>query len=219
MVENGLEAVELYKKECFDAILMDINMPIMDGIVATQTILEEEKKIHRAHIPIVALTANTLKGDKERYLAMGMDGHLSKPIDFNELRYFLETLTPAKHLHTVQEKTMVETLTHEEGKARLPRISKEDIAEKMGLDVMTVEMILDNFFLTLEDDLSALEEACASNDAEAIRQRAHYLKGACANLYIEEAAALLAEIEDNPLEKASDAKNVRAYFVATKSIG
>jgi len=217
MAENGQEAVTLYQEEAFDAILMDINMPIMDGMAATEAILTIEKETQRVHIPIIALTANTLKGDKERYVSMGMDGHLSKPVDFNQLRNFLEAVHPIKKITNVEVAPMIDTHSKED----LPqkRIDKEGIAEKMGLDVTTVEMILDNFFLTLEDDLSALEEACASNDAEAIRQRAHYLKGACANLYIEEAAALLAEIENNPLEKASDAKNVRAYFVAMKSIG
>jgi len=200
MAENGQEAVALFQQEAFDAVLMDINMPIMDGMVATQAILEYEKETQGMHVPIMALTANTLKGDKERYVAMGMDGHLSKPVDFSELRLFLESLhalSPEESQAPMAEKQMLD---------------KEGIAQKMGLDTMTVEMILDNFFLTLEDDLHTLEEACASKNAEAIRQRAHYLKGACANLYLEEAATLLAEIENQPLENASKVSRVRAYF-------
>jgi len=211
MAENGKEAVDCYQKESFDAVLMDINMPIMDGIAATQAILEYQKVSKVTPVPIIALTANTLKGDKERYISMGMDGHLSKPVDFNQLRNFFESLPSMKKTAKEEDAVLVGIQANE---STLQGISKESIAAKMGLDVVTVEMILDNFFLTLEDDLVALEEACASLDAETIRQRAHYLKGACANLYIEEAAALLAAIEEDPLKNVGDAPKVRAYLKA-----
>lgn len=216
MAENGQEAVSLYQQETYDAILMDINMPVMDGMAATKAILEFEKQSHRMHVPIIALTANALKGDKERYVSMGMDGHLSKPVDFNQLRNFLETVHPVKIVANEEGARMGET--HMQNTLPQKGIDKEHIAEKMGLDIVTVEMILDNFFLTLEDDLVALEEACASNNPEAIRQKAHYLKGACANLYIEEASALLAGIENNPLEHANDVKKVRDYFESRKPL-
>ena len=74
------EALELYGKEAFDLILMDIQMPVMDGEQATLKIrfLEEKSK---THIPIIALTANAMKGDEERYLNLGMDSYVAKPIE------------------------------------------------------------------------------------------------------------------------------------------
>jgi len=89
VVSNGLEAFEIVQKKNFDLILMDINMPIMNGMEATEKILEYEKEKNLIHTPIVALTANAIKGDKEKFLSYGMDGYLSKPIDKNELDLIL----------------------------------------------------------------------------------------------------------------------------------
>lgn len=222
MAENGKEAVALYQQEEFDAILMDINMPIMDGVGATEAIRTYNEEHNRRAIPIIALTANALKGDKERYLAQGMDGHLSKPINFEELRGFFETLHPKEPIHSEQkacvqnaEPSMCAPKIVEEIKK--VSLDKAAIAEKMGLDVVTVEMILDNFFLTLEDDLVALENACKEQNAEAIKQKAHYLKGACANLYLQEAEGLLAVIEEDPIGKRENVSQIRAYLESIKS--
>jgi signal transduction histidine kinase/DNA-binding response OmpR family regulator len=79
IANNGVEAVALFKQQTFDLILMDIQMPIMDGISAAKEIRRREKN-ESTRIPIIALTANAMKGDKERFLAAGMDEYLSKPI-------------------------------------------------------------------------------------------------------------------------------------------
>ena len=80
IAKNGQEALELYGKEAFDLILMDIQMPVMDGEQATLEIRSLEEK-SKTHIPIIALTANAMKGDKERYLNLGMDSYVAKPIE------------------------------------------------------------------------------------------------------------------------------------------
>lgn len=82
---NGLEALKLMENYNFDIILMDIEMPKLDGIQTTQIIREKEEESGK-HIPIIALTAYALKGDKEKFLSKGMDEYVSKPIDINELR-------------------------------------------------------------------------------------------------------------------------------------
>jgi two-component system, sensor histidine kinase and response regulator len=91
MVENGVEAIEAWKREPFDAIFMDIQMPVLDGIEATRAIREQEGAAH--HIPIIAMTAAAMKGDRERFLAAQMDDYLSKPIDFDEFDAMLTKLT------------------------------------------------------------------------------------------------------------------------------
>lgn len=82
---NGQEALNILKKERFDLILMDIQMPVMDGITATRMIREEEARTGSPHIPIVAMTANAMKGDAEHYLDEGMDDYISKPLRLEEL--------------------------------------------------------------------------------------------------------------------------------------
>jgi len=94
IAHNGLEAVNLRKEKDFDIIFMDIQMPIMAGVEATQKILEYEKENNKKHVPIVALTANTIQADKERYLASGMDKYLQKPINVEELTAILEEYFP-----------------------------------------------------------------------------------------------------------------------------
>jgi len=79
--EDGLKAVELWEKGEYDLILMDMQMPRMDGFEATRTIREREKE-RGGHIPIVALTAHALKEDEEKCLAAGMDSYIAKPINF-----------------------------------------------------------------------------------------------------------------------------------------
>ena len=91
MVENGAEAIEAWKQEPFDAIFMDIQMPVLDGIEATKAIRELEAPTGK-RIPIIAMTAAAMKGDRERFLEAQMDEYLSKPIDFDEFDSLLDRL-------------------------------------------------------------------------------------------------------------------------------
>jgi CheY-like chemotaxis protein len=81
---NGHEALDYCSVRSFDAVLMDIQMPLMDGITATQILREREAK-QNLHTPIIAFTAAALVGDRERFLACGMDDYISKPVDMNLL--------------------------------------------------------------------------------------------------------------------------------------
>lgn len=85
VVENGLEALQALKHGRFDIALMDIQMPEMDGLEATAVIRDEEKGTDK-HIPIIAMTAHAMKGDREKFLASGMDGYVAKPVDVGQLR-------------------------------------------------------------------------------------------------------------------------------------
>ena len=89
--ENGLKALEEYKEDFYDVVLMDINMPVLDGIESFKKIREYEKKNLLKVTPVVALTANAVKGDKEKFLSLGMDAYLSKPINTNELKIIFDS--------------------------------------------------------------------------------------------------------------------------------
>ena len=84
IANNGSEAVEALRREKFDLVLMDVQMPVMNGFEATVAIRNEEEKTG-AHIPIIALTAHAMVGDRERCLSSGMDGYLTKPIQAEQL--------------------------------------------------------------------------------------------------------------------------------------
>jgi len=96
VVSNGKQLVEEWKNGSFDLILTDIQMPVMDGIQGTMAIREieaGERKVN-AHIPIVALTAHAMKGDREKFLNAGMDAYISKPIDVSDLIATIKSITP-----------------------------------------------------------------------------------------------------------------------------
>jgi len=89
LAHNGLESFEKRRSNNYDLLFMDIQMPVMDGIEATHEILDYEEDEEVPHVPIVALTANALKGDRERFLSEGMDEYITKPIETSELLYVL----------------------------------------------------------------------------------------------------------------------------------
>lgn len=88
--ETGLDSLTIAAEEMPDLILMDINIPGMDGL---ETTVRLKKKPHLAQIPVIALTANAMKGDKERCLAAGCDGYMQKPVGVSDLRREIQTYT------------------------------------------------------------------------------------------------------------------------------
>lgn len=98
-VDNGQKAVDAYLKEHFDLVLMDIDMPVMDGLMANRLIKEIDKRDSRGFVPVIALTAHALIGDRERIVAGGLDAHLAKPIDKH---FLLQTID--RYLKIAQQK-------------------------------------------------------------------------------------------------------------------
>jgi len=92
IADDGRKALAALEAEPFDAVLMDVQMPVMDGLEAVAEIRKREQS-RGGHIPVIAMTAHTLKGDRERCLAAGMDGYVSKPIDKRQLFETLDRLT------------------------------------------------------------------------------------------------------------------------------
>ena len=96
LANNGLEAVEMFKENSYDLVLMDENMPELNGIEAMKLIKEYEKSAKMSFTPIIALTASVFEADKEMFINAGMDGFIGKPIDIKEIeREFLKYLKRA----------------------------------------------------------------------------------------------------------------------------
>jgi len=105
LANNGLECFEKRRNSNYDLLFMDIQMPVMDGIEATHEILDYEEDEEVPHVPIVALTANALKGDRERFLGEGMDEYITKPIETTELLYVLNKFLSDKTTISTKENT------------------------------------------------------------------------------------------------------------------
>ena len=136
LADNGQEAFDKRQNNDYDLIFMDVQMPVMDGIEATHSIHEYEKSKALKHVPIIALTANALKGDRERFLAAGMDEYITKPIETEELHYVLNKFLSDKAREVVignetESAETVETSPTEEETATLStEVNSSDTIEE-----------------------------------------------------------------------------------------
>ncbi len=103
LADNGLEAIEKFKKNHYDIIFMDIQMPVKDGIEALQEIHLYEKEMHLIPTPIIALTAHALKGDRERFMKKGFDEYITKPINRKDIETILKAFLPDKKYLATEE--------------------------------------------------------------------------------------------------------------------
>jgi CheY-like chemotaxis protein len=141
LANNGLEAFEKRRNNTYDLIFMDIQMPVMDGIEATHEILDYEEDEEVSHIPIIALTANALKGDKERFLSEGLDEYISKPLETSELLVVLNKYLADKTISkaAVPSET-AKTEAAEEKPSVLSKKKDEDTTEDTIDFIDTIEL-------------------------------------------------------------------------------
>ncbi len=173
---NGREAVEAFDKNHFDLIFMDVQMPEMDGFEATQMIREKEKK-GTGHIPIVAMTAHNMKGDRENCLAAGMDDYISKPINRDELSRVIEKF--AKGVDESQDRSACLSTDCEPTAEDVFELSRA--LEIVGGDIALFKEIADMLLENLPDHIAKIREAINRQDATSIEHTAHTLKGSVAN--------------------------------------
>jgi CheY-like chemotaxis protein/HPt (histidine-containing phosphotransfer) domain-containing protein len=176
-VANGLEAVRALEMIDYPLVLMDCMMPEMDGYTATGVIRDPASKVINHRVPIIAMTANAMKGDREKCLEAGMDDYLSKPVKKDELAEILLKWLPVR---TVIEAASPEPAVSTDG--ALPLFDEADILNRMDNDRDFVRMILDESLEELPRQLEALRESCRGSDAKTIRGLAHTLKGMAGNI-------------------------------------
>jgi CheY-like chemotaxis protein len=168
IANHGLEAIQALARADFDLILMDVQMPEMDGLEATRAIREREAGTER-HITIVAMTAHAMKGDRERCLAAGMDDYLAKPVQRVELDRVLawvsgnQTVAPAPS-------------------AVIEPVAFDRIAalERLGGDEALFAEVAGLFLADSPQQLEEIRKAVSTRDAATLRRVAHSLKGAAA---------------------------------------
>lgn len=181
IANNGEEAVQLHKTNDFDLILMDVQMPIMNGYEATAQIRKHERNTGK-HTLIIGLTANAMKGDKEKCLEAGMDNYISKPVRMQELFTLLEKVP-----RRVGEKSNEHPGT---------TISLVTLMENLEGDISLVKQVLNDFSSSAKRQLEAIEVFVDSGDAKAAGQKAHSLKGQCMLVEMNSVIDLAALIEE-----------------------
>jgi two-component system, sensor histidine kinase and response regulator len=180
IANNGREALDTLERERFDLVLMDVQMPEMDGLQATAAIRERERG-HGPHIPIVAMTAHAMKGDRERCLAAGMDEYIPKPIRADQLYEVVERMAPAVTGNPPEAEPPSEPPARtEEPQMHAAPLDWEEARNRIG---GSQEVLLDLAELFLEECPKMMAQIRAAIDAGAhadLRRTAHTLKGSAA---------------------------------------
>jgi PAS domain S-box-containing protein len=200
--ENGRQALLALENESLDLVLMDCQMPEMDGFEATRQIRQMESEGQLAgHVPIIALTANAVQGDRQRCLEVGMDDYISKPFEPDKLLEMVERLLAAHDGQSVKRPAIAkeplaasrEPSPPVSGRS-LPMDREALMARCMG-NLEFAQSLLSDFERDLADRVDQLSRNIEQRDANAITDSAHALKGAAGMATAESMRALAAEIE------------------------
>jgi PAS domain S-box-containing protein len=178
--ENGLVAIECIEKEDFDIILMDVQMPVLDGVKATQIIREK----HNAHIPIIALTANALKGRKEEYLKAGMNDYIAKPYNEEKMIAII-----SNWLHRADKAAQVPNSFTDEPEVVVidpdaPLFDIKKLMVKCGDNAEFVTQMLSLFVTDVPQSMLKIREANEAGDYKTVRYLAHRIRPALLNMSI-----------------------------------
>ncbi|HKB39251.1 MAG TPA: response regulator, partial [Gemmataceae bacterium] len=195
LASNGREAVDFFKAQPFDVVLMDVSMPEMDGFEATARIRQHDAETGR-HTPIIAMTAHAMKGDRERCLDAGMDAYLAKPLAASELWRALARVGE-KGSRGVEEhwSTKTERSAPPVSSAGSCAINRQAALACVGGDVKLLRALADLFHVEgprLRDEIG---QAIRQKDAPLLRRLAHTLKSAAGNLGGTEVAAVALDLE------------------------
>ncbi|MDP3767106.1 MAG: response regulator, partial [Dehalococcoidia bacterium] len=209
IVATGVAAVAAVEQTAFDAVLMDVQMPEMDGLVATAAIREREARVQAGRVPIIALTANAFVQDREACLAAGMDDYIAKPFTIEKLRAALaRRLSSAQGPGTASggateesRSAEVDLEAPEPEAASAPRATLDPSAldqiralERPGAPSI-VGKVIQVYLTTTPQLLTTMRAGMAERDPEAVRQAAHSLKSASANLGAKGLAELCRALE------------------------
>jgi PAS domain S-box-containing protein len=185
LANNGADALERLAESPYDAVLMDCQMPVMDGFTATRRIRESERQSgHGKRLPIIALTANVMSEDRENCIAAGMDAHLSKPIEPAQL---IDCLS--RYLKPYDER---------------PPVDMNALRELTGGDTEFERELVETFVSSGDQCLADIASALHTRDFDTIGKRAHALKGASANIHAQALAAAASTLENAARRNSAD---------------
>lgn len=216
--KNGLEAVQKHKKNKYDLIIMDCQMPVMNGFDASRQIRLNEKDLKIDYVPIIAMTGNAFESDQKKCFDAGMDDFIAKPVDPAVLSQKINS-NLAK---SVAQKEKNQTMQEEEGNDGtaiqkiervetnpLMRFNKKELSERFGKDEELIEIVLDSFLSEAPQLLEKLENAIHKNDIEEIRSNTHALKGSAANVNADFLKLAALELETEAKTGQSDSFSLK----------
>ncbi len=201
IANNGEEALALIEQQIYDVVLMDCQMPVMDGYQATAAVRAREVN-SAERLPIVALTANAMEGDRELCLAAGMDDYLTKPYSRLQLLQVLGRLIPSGEAQAISDAVPVRAAAVEQdtpGLARVASLNLQFLEQLRELDpsggMDLARQILQVYLDSTGDLVRQAEQAIAAGDADSLRFAAHTLKSSSLNVGAETLSDLFKQLE------------------------
>lgn len=192
IANNGAEAAALYNTEAFDLVLMDVQMPMLNGYEATARIRDIEN-VTGNYTPVIGLTANAMKGDREKCLEAGMDDYVSKPIKLNDMFAAIDRIKEKINKDNIMEKLPAESK---------PLVNLETILENLDWDYEVLESILEKFDSTVIAYMTSIETNAKKGSVSEISSLAHTLKGQCMIVEMERVVKLAEQIETLAMKNA-----------------
>jgi len=200
VVANGLEAVDAVARIRYALVLMDCQMPEMDGLEATAMIRRREGEQASRRLPIIAMTANAMQGDREKCLVAGMDDYLAKPVKLEHLEAMLARWIPGRSTPDEQK----EPVSSEKQEPVQDCVDSAVLADLRQLDMSCglLSTLITHFLEDVPNRLTALQDALQQGDAGALARVAHELNGSSGNLGVRKMRQLCVELQ--ALGKAKD---------------
>ena len=199
IAENGLKALDMLDAhDAYAAVLMDVQMPVMDGYEATRRIRAQERFFH---LPIIAMTASAMSGDREKSFSVGMSDYITKPIDpsqlFAVLAKWVTPRRPEENDADVVYAVGRASVQQQEGSScmQLPGIQTEDGLKRVGNNLKLYRKLLNQFYVSNLGSTANLRAALESGDLETASRLAHTVKGVAANLGADRLAEAAAQLE------------------------
>jgi PAS domain S-box-containing protein len=191
----GAEAVQALETADFDLVLMDAQMPGMDGLQATRIIRDPQSSVRNHHVPIIAMTARAMLGDREECLQAGMDDYLTKPFEVPALIAILEKWLPSPRQNPPSQDLPVAPAQPASGSGAEPIFDRAEFLDRIMNDEAIAREVISAFMADLPVQIAKLKAYAAAGDATQVGKQAHKIKGAAANVSAGALRALTAALE------------------------
>ncbi|MCF6354261.1 MAG: response regulator [Candidatus Polarisedimenticolaceae bacterium] len=208
IAENGCKAIEAIQETRFDLVLMDIQMPEMDGFEATRLIREDGRF---ADLPIIAITAHAMAGDRERCLEKGMNDHLAKPIDPDNLFKMLSKWLKQEAVDTTQQPEPEDKNNHAILPESLPGIDLSWGLQRVGGNRKLFRKLLSEFYERHHGDLKLIQHYLHEGDTTSARRLAHTLQGVAGNIGSKAVQQQAHELENAIINKQANIRLTDAF--------
>ncbi len=218
---NGLEAIHALEVQDYDLVFMDCQMPIMDGLEATQQIRDPSSKVKKHNIPIIAMTANSSKRDREQCLAIGMDDYASKPVSPVKLQKLLlqwlpKDISPDSKQEVVMDNVTANVFPH----SKIPVFDYAAMSSRLMNDEALMRTVMEAFLLDMAQQIEQLKSVVVLSDVQQVTLVMHNIKGASANvggMALSDLAFQMEQHADDPEKIRKDLGNLEQGFVQLKA--